>query len=97
MASTIKNILAIIALALALGFGYYLYMQNKGATLNTGGDGIPLDVTVESARFLQSLNELQNITLTNSVFLDSRFSAFTSYAGEVQSEPVGRSNPFESN
>lgn len=97
MASLFKNTFVIILLLLTLAFGYYLFMQNKNATLNVQNNGVSLDVAVESAQFLQRLNELKTISLDNDIFLDPRFAAFTSYSGEVQPESVGQSNPFKPN
>lgn len=97
MISVFKNILVVIALLLTLAFGYFLYLQNNNATLNIDNQDISINASAEAAQFLQRLTELKAITLDNTIFLDPRLSALNSYAGEVQAEPIGKSNPFLGN
>ena len=96
MASLLKNILILLALAATVAIGYYLYKQNALATLQTGGP-LTNNLEVESAQILNRLNELSAVELKGDIFYDPRFSSLKNVTPNVSAEPVGSSNPFKKN
>ena len=94
MSSILKNLSVVILLIATLAFGYFLYVQNGNALLDTQEGSLSMDVSAEAALFLQRLNEMKAITLSNDIFLDPRFNAFVDYPGDVIPEPTGKANPF---
>lgn len=86
--------LALIALVLVVGLGYYLY------TSATGGNAQPQDLTAtdnsadESGQLLSTLNDLNNITLSNAVFSDPVYLSLTDFGVVIPEEPSGRGDPF---
>ncbi len=94
MSSILKNLLVLLLLIATLAFGYFLYIQNGNALLDTQDGSVSMNVSAEAALFLQRLNEMKAITLSNDIFLDPRFNSFVDYAGTVDQEPTGKSNPF---
>ncbi len=94
MSSLLKNILFALALAVILWIGYKLFIAPNDASLT------PLDATVASQasrdtqEFLQTLQQLRDITLDGTVFDDARFQSLVDFRQTITPEPVGRPNPF---
>lgn len=94
MSSNLQNLLVLLGLVCIAGLGYYLYTQKQASTLDIEGGTSVSQANVESAAFLQKLNELKEIELNGQLFSDPRFQSLVNNRQPVIEEPVGRANPF---
>jgi len=92
MNSKLQNTLIIIGIVAIAGIGYYLYEQNSVITLQ--GNSVDNTKAVETADFLQRLNELKVITLDGVILQDERFKTLVDSSQVIVPVSVGRKNPF---
>jgi hypothetical protein len=92
MLSILKNIVILIGFIATLALGYFLYIRPMG--MDDSNSNLQLEITYKADRFVQRLNELKQIELSGDILADRRFTSLTSFSSPVQSEPVGRENPF---
>lgn len=94
MTGLIKNLIIGGGLLALAGIGYYLFVVQGTSTLNTGNSaGVSL-AEIETQSFLKRLEDLQGITLSTSIFQDSRFRSLTDFSTLVNRVPYSRPNPF---
>lgn len=97
MSSLFQNILIFVGLVGLVGFGYFLYSQNERLNLSAGDAATSNQIAIEASDFLRRLNDLKAITLDTEILNDPRFSSLVNYSAPLQTESVGRTNPFENN
>ncbi len=87
-----KNILIAIVL-LAIGIAGFMYFGKSGTetsiliSQNSKANSIGADI-------LSALNQLDSLKLDESVFEDASFKTLVNFSRPIQSQPVGRNNPF---
>jgi hypothetical protein len=96
MKSILKTLFTLVALAITLGLGYFLYVQ-RGQLEDTSNFGDSTTASIKAAKFLNQLNDLKTIELSGDLLSDGRFSSLVQFSSPIQSEEIGRQNPFESN
>lgn len=93
-ALSVKAIVVIVAVVLlgALGFGY---LGRDGGNANTD-QIIKSDTTASQvgADVLSALNQLKVLNLDGSIFTDPAYKSLRDFSRPIQSQPVGRENPF---
>ena len=94
MSSRVQNLIVVLGLLVVAALGYFLYTQNQNSVLSLGTDVVTTQAALENQDFLNKLNELQAITLDDSLFSDPRFQSFINFRPPVIEESVGRENPF---
>lgn len=100
--SKTSTIIGVVLTILLLGGIGYVYYTNSGDLLSTSSI-LPTDSLVtETAtttdpgqdQTLQRLNRLENINIDTEFLSSQTFRSFENFGIEIQSQPVGRSNPF---
>ena len=94
MVSLIKNIVVIVGLLALAALGYYLFVLERGSTINSGLSADVQQSEIEAQEFLRRLEDVESIEISTAVFSDSRFQSLTDFSSEVDRVPVGRDNPF---
>ena len=94
MLSLIKNIGVIIGLLALAALGYYLFVLERGSTINPGVSSAVQQSEVEAEEFLSRLRDIENIEISTAVFDDERFRSLVNFSSVVDRVPVGRENPF---
>lgn len=94
MSSLIKNILIVLGLIVTAALGYYLFVIEQGAVIS-GNERVTAQAEIETQEFLQRLNELKNISLSDSLFADQRFRSLIDNSRPVPTLPIGKQNPFQ--
>ena len=92
MNSKIQNLLILLGIVALVGLGYYLVTQNADSSLKNSA--VDNRGAVETAQFLQKLNELTEIKLNGDIFGDPRFTTLVDNSEPVLEVPKGRANPF---
>lgn len=95
MISLLKKLFIVIALGVTIALGYYLFVHKSASDVSDGSVG--LRVEIETRDFLISLNELKSINLDSGIFSDPRFYSLENFNSPIETEPIGRDNPFELN
>lgn len=94
MSSLLKNILFALALAVILWLGYKLFIASDDVSLMPLNAEIVTEASRDTQAFLQTLQQLREITLSGQIFTDARFQSLVDYRQAIIAEPVGRPNPF---
>jgi hypothetical protein len=91
MSPLLKNLIIALGLAAIAWLGYTLFIAG-------GEDAGTVYVTSEATRdaqeFLTKLDQLQAISLDDSLFSDNRFKSLIDLRQDVVPEDAGRPNPF---
>lgn len=88
--STIIFLLVVFAL-------WFFFFRNTTTAEQAFDDfGNPIETEVVGEDLINTLAELQNVTLDSSIFKTAGFLNLTDFAVDLPSQPIGRSNPFES-
>jgi hypothetical protein len=94
--STLQNIvIGVIGLVL-IALGYFLFI--KPSSFSLGGEAMsPLDdqVQARTQEFIARRDQLNQVTLDQSVFSDSRFTSLRSYTPPVTDQTLGKSSVFD--
>jgi hypothetical protein len=93
MGKVAKNILTILAALTFIYAGYYFY------SASTEADGSATDVEFQQMLantnvFIARSQELDQMNYDISVFENERFQTLRSFTNPVESQPVGRTDPF---
>ncbi|MCD5382468.1 MAG: hypothetical protein LR017_04155 [Candidatus Pacebacteria bacterium] len=94
MTTLLKNLIFALGLAIILWLGYTLFVQEDEAVLDSQNGMVRDDVERETQEFLNRLQHIKTLDISNTLFTDSRFNALTDNRQEVIDEPTGRQNPF---
>lgn len=95
MNSVTKNIVTILGVLTVAFAGYYFYAQK--ASLEPVTDDLALqDMLAKTGVFIGHSQELDKMSFDLTVFEDERFKTVRSFAGPVEEQSVGRTNPFAS-
>ncbi len=88
-----KNIISILGILTATFAGFYLYTQISSN--NTGSEDIVFQQMLANTEiFIARSQELDSMRFDLSVLEDARFRTLQAYTNPVESQPIGRSNPF---
>ncbi len=100
MNKTAKIISGVVLIIILAGVGYLYYADTGGAPLSTSALPGSSSATTSPAtgperdQTLQRLNRLEDIDI-NTEFLSAQvFTSFENFGIAIQSQPVGRDNPF---
>lgn len=88
-----KKILVVGGVLLALIAGTYFYFSGYTAT-TTDTVSAPEETITGNQEVLRLLTELRSISLENDLFSDQAFQTLQDFGVNLESQPVGRSNPF---
>jgi len=95
MSPTIKNITAILVTLTLAFIGYYLYSQNKNASLSSDSSvSSTQDMLISTQIFIERRVLLENVKLETQVFSNPLFRSYRSFELLVNDQNVGRTNPF---
>ena len=94
MASFAKNAFSLVGIIVLGVLGYYLFMMNGASSLSVGDRERLNEAQLASEQFLKELHALEDIELSDQLFVDARFRSFVDFTKPVESLPVGRENPF---
>lgn len=94
MTSLLKNIFFALALAVILWLGYKLFFAEDDASRTALNAEVASQAARDTQEFLQTLQQLRDIELSQQIFTDARFQSFVDHRQAVVPEPVGRLNPF---
>lgn len=94
MASFAKNSFALIGLIVLGVLGYYMFVMNKDASLSVGEQERLNEAQLASEQFLSELHQLEQLELSDEIFVDTRFRSFVDFTKPLESLPIGRENPF---
>ncbi len=93
----VKNIATILG-ALTLAYlGYYLYIQNKEASLSYNNNSTTSiqEMLANNQVFIDRRLKLDKVKLDTDIFMKPVFRSYRSYRSPEVVTPVGRENPFE--
>ena len=94
MSSSMKNILVVLGAFTVAFAGYYMYVQNKNASLSTDSSEVTDDILLSTQVFIERRVILDAVKLDISLFENPVFRSYRSFALPVVDEPYGRPNPF---
>lgn len=93
MSNVTKNIVTILGLLTVAFAGYYFYAQKE--SLEPAVDEFDMQEMLASTEvFIARSQELGQMDFNLAVFEDSRFNSLRSFTDPIESQPVGRTNPF---
>lgn len=97
--SVLKNngnsaVIVIVVLATVALLGWYSLTSTKTNDLETVSTETNQKLDAASAKFLESLNELNSIVIDTSVFQSPAYSQLKDFSRPIMPEPQGRANPF---
>lgn len=95
MSPLLKNIAAgLIVLTLAF-VGYYLYSQNKNASLSfEENSDSTQEILISTQIFIERSAMLDKVKLETEVLTNPLFISYRSFSSPINPQNVGRSNPF---
>ncbi|MEN9920450.1 MAG: hypothetical protein RL538_343 [Candidatus Parcubacteria bacterium] len=93
MSNTIKNIAVILGVLTIVFSGYYFYAQVASDSA-TDNDAVLQAMLANTAVFIERSQELDAMSFDEGVFQNERFRTLQSFTSPVESQPIGRSNPF---
>ena len=94
MTPFVKNGLTVLVLIIIVAGGYYLYNLRTSSNLNTGQLATS-ESKIASDRFVRELEKIRKIDLNGNLFQDPRFNSLVNFSQPIESQEVGRDNPFE--
>ena len=89
-----STVIVIVVLATVMLLGWYSLTSTKNNELETVSTEANQQLDAASAKFLESLNELNSIVLDTTVFQSPAYSQLKDFARPIMPEPQGRANPF---
>lgn len=93
MSPTMKNIVVPL-LAVTLTYAAYVFfIQNDSAAIDDGAI-LTDDVLLRTQVFIERRALLGTVSIDVALFEDPVFRSYRSFSEAVESEPVGRTNPF---
>lgn len=92
MSNATKNITVILGILTIAFAGYYFYAQT--ATTDTASDADLQQMLANTAVFIDRSQELDAMSFDTTVFQNERFRTLQTFTSPVESQPIGRSNPF---
>lgn len=95
MSGLIKNLLFALGLALILWLGYAVFFADDEEDLAVENTSLTSAAARDTQDFLVLFNQLKEIELEQTLFNDPAFNSLIDYRQPIESEPVGRVNPFE--
>jgi hypothetical protein len=97
MGNSAKNIAIILGIITIGAGGYWLYTQEVAATPEFNGNEVTMQNMLSRTQvFIERRQQLDQVELDISFFEDDRFQSLRSFTTPIVTQPVGRSNPFES-
>lgn len=93
MSNTTKNITTILGVLTIVFSGYYFYAQISSENV-PGSDEALQQMLANTAIFIERSQELDAMSFDVTVFEDERFRTLQTFTSPVESQPIGRSNPF---
>lgn len=94
MSNTMKNILVLLGVVTLAYFGYYLQIQNSAEGLSLDTQGGTESAFARTQNFIQYQTELSAVRLDRAILANEYFVNRQGYSPQLETEPVGRSNPF---
>ena len=93
MSSIVKTIIVVLVLA-GVGFFGYNYLTRTDIPSDVLIQQDTVDTSKMGAEVLTALNQLKTLKLDSSIFQDKTFISLQDFSKPLNSEPVGRINPF---
>lgn len=95
MSGLLKNLLFALGLAVILWIGYVVFLKDDGTTAPTVTDGaLSSDAVRDTQELIAQFNHLRTIDFDETLFTSSKFRSLQDFRKDLESEPVGRANPF---
>jgi len=85
-------ILILVTLGVIGFFGFYFFSSNEDEILSV--DAVASEISVESRKILDTLNELKALEIKGDVFKEPAFQSLVDISIVVNQEPKQRPNPF---
>jgi hypothetical protein len=92
MTPLLKNLLLALGLAVIGWLGYYLFLGEQDDVIVT--DQATTEAIQRGQELLVLFQQVESITFNGGVLEDVRFTSLIDLHQTIESEPVGRSNPF---
>lgn len=94
MTSILKNALFVFGLILLMAVAYFAFFRGDNTLLLSSNAALTGQAALETQNFLNRLQDLDKVSIDNSLFSDERFTSLHDFRTEFIDEPTGRSNPF---
>lgn len=91
MSSSMQNLLIFLGLIALAAFAYYMLVIQGNSDLDTS---MSESTSIESQLFLQQINQLKSVSIDAALFSEAAFQNLQDQSAPVESQPVGRANPF---
>ena len=92
MRNLIKNLLFALGLAVIVFVGYKVFFTGGSDVVQVVG-GASM-ASIDSQRYLQDLQKVQQIELNTGILNEARFNSLKDLRQDLGTEAVGRTNPF---
>lgn len=86
-------VLATILVVLLFVVGYFIFTRDEEAATTLQGAG-GVEASILGADALQTISQIESLRLSNNLFNNPNFIGFVDTTVDVDTEAVGRSNPF---
>lgn len=93
MSNATKNITVILGVLTMVFSGYYFFAQTAPGDV-AGSDEELQAMLANTAVFMERSQELDAMNFDETVFQNERFRTLKTFTSPVESQPIGRSNPF---
>lgn len=95
MSPKIKNIIIVIVIIVIAFFGYQMYfVSSTPAAITLVAEQAAANQFVDGQAILTLLNNLNRVTLDESIFSNKIFISLTDFGKPIQEQAIGRQNPF---
>ena len=94
MDSSLKNITTFFILVVIAIAGYYVFIQANPADISTDNEFLQQDMYAKTQSFIGYRASLERVTIDTSVFENPLFISYRNFTKPVNSQVVGRGNPF---
>lgn len=94
MSGLLKNLFFALGLALILWLGYVVFFAESDENLEVENAAQRSEAARDTQDFLVLINQLEEIDFETTLFGDPVFDSLIDYRKQIESEPVGRANPF---
>jgi hypothetical protein len=92
--SSLKNIFIVLVCVACAGFVYYVTRSDSSVTDMSANSVIRQELIVKTQSFIERSNKLQQITIDQSLFMDSTFTSLRSFSTPVPNQALGRNDLF---
>lgn len=94
MSPLLKNITTLL-IVVTIGFvGYYIFAQNNLTDISTDNEFLQEDMYAKTQLFIGYRASLDKVTIDTSVFENPLFLSYRKFTEPINTQAVGRGNPF---